>query len=458
MSRIGDFFRSAFGPPPAVRSSTPLALDDWINYFSFGGLSYPIMPQQSLGNRQAEPGGDFRGLIEGAYKQNGIVFACMLARQQLFAEARFQFQALQNGRPGELFGTPALDLLDTPWPGGTTADLLTRAIQDADLAGNFYVTRVGTPPRLARLRPDWVTIVLGSRSEPDDPAGALDMEVAGYLYQPGGPESGKRPITLLREEVAHFAPVPDPQAFYRGMSWLTPVIREIMSDGAATEHKLAFFENGATPNTVVSLDPAIDQEAFQKWTEAFDSQIAEPYRTLYLGGGADVKVVGSDLRQVDFKAVQGATETRIAAAAGVPPVIVGLSEGLQAATYSNYSQARRRFADGTMRPLWRNMAGSLQVVVPPPRAGARLWYDDRDVAFLQDDMKDRAEVQSTQATAMKSLVDAGFEPDSVVAAIGADDMGKLVHSGLTSVQLLPPGVAESNGNGSSPEPSAVPSE
>jgi phage portal protein BeeE len=53
---------------------------------------------------------------------------------------------------------------------------------------------------------------------------------------------------------------------------------------------------------------------------------------------------------------QGAGETRIAAAAGVPPVIVGLSEGLQAATYSNYSQARRRFADGTMRPLWRNAA------------------------------------------------------------------------------------------------------
>jgi hypothetical protein len=63
------------------------------------------------------------------------------------------------------------------------------------------------------------------------------------------------------------------------------------------------------------------------------------------------------MKQIDFKVTQGHGETRIAAAAGVPPIIVGLSEGLEAATYSNYGQARRRFADVTMRPLWRERGG-----------------------------------------------------------------------------------------------------
>jgi phage portal protein BeeE len=121
----------------------------------------------------------------------------------------------------------------------------------------------------------------------------------------------------------------------------------------------------------------------------------DKFKTMYLAGGTKMEVVGSNLQQIDFKAVQGAGETRIAAAAGVPPVIVGLSEGLQAATYSNYGQARRRFADNTMRPLWRNFAGSLETIVPPP-PGSRLWYDDRDIQALAEDKKDLAEVRSSR--------------------------------------------------------------
>jgi hypothetical protein len=163
---------------------------------------------------------------------------------------------------------------------------------------------------------------------------------------------------------------------------------------------------------------------------------------MYLGGGATPKVVGADMKQIDFKVVQGAGETRIAAAAGVPPVIVGLSEGLQAATYSNYGQARRRFADGTMRPLWRNLCGSLASIVAVP-ADAELWYDDRDIAFLREDEKDAAESQQTQASSIKTLVDAGYDADSVIDAVTAGDLGRLKgkHTGLYSVQLQPAGRA-----------------
>jgi hypothetical protein len=61
-------------------------------------------------------------------------------------------------------------------------------------------------------------------------------------------------------------------------------------------------------------------------------------------------------------------------------------------------------------------AGSLANIVDVP-AGAELWYDDRDISFLQEDMKDEAEIQQTQANAIRSLIDAGYEPDSVVDAV-----------------------------------------
>jgi hypothetical protein len=69
----------------------------------------------------------------------------------------------------------------------------------------------------------------------------------------------------------------------------------------------------------------------------------------------------------------------------------------------------------------------------------RLWYDDRDVSFLQEDVLDAAEIRGKDAQTMRTLVDGGFNPDSVIEAVTTGDMGLLTHSGTLSVQLQPPG-------------------
>ena len=43
------------------------------------------------------------------------------------------------------------------------------------------------------------------------------------------------------------------------------------------------------------------------------------------------------------------------------------------------------------------------------------------------------------AQTMRTLVDGGFDPASVVAAVTTGDMNKLIHTGKTSVQLQAPG-------------------
>jgi hypothetical protein len=405
--------------------------------FSYNGTQYtlPTATQEEIDG--------FTGYARQAYKANGVVFACMAVRMRLFRQARFVWQRLNNGVGGDNFYSSAVDLLETPWPGATTADLLGRMIQYADLAGNAFVIR--NNGRLVVLRPDWVTIVAGSPNDIDGDEPIIwdpDAEVLQYLYTPGGPASGEEPIAFDPSVVAHFAPIPDPEARFRGMSWLTPIAREVMADKAALDHKLMFFENGATPQMVVKLDVP-DLEKFKRWIDHFETEhdgAANAYKTLYLGAGADATVVGADLRQLDFKIVQGAGETRIAAAAGVPPVIVGLSEGLQAATYSNYGQARRAFADVTMRDLWQDVCGSLQPIIDAPPTGgpARLWYDDC-IPFLQDDELDRANIFAVDATAFNTLVTGGVTPESAAAAVAAKDITLVEHTGLYSVQLQPPG-------------------
>ncbi len=407
------------------------------------GQAWPLGLNMTMPNSKAEePDGSFESLVRFAYLNNGIVFACMEARRRLFAQGRFQFQRVRAGTPGDLFGTGALDILEHPEAGKTTGDLLGRMLQDADLAGNSYTTiRNGS---IKRLRPDWVTIVLGSDRDPSVVAGDIDAEVLGYIFHPGGRHMGRDPVALLPEEVAHFAPTQDPLASYRGMSWLTPIIREIMGDSAANTHKLKFFENAATPNMVVTLGDGIKtSDTFQQWVDTFEKAHRghlNAYKTLYLAAGATANPVGANFHEMEFKVTQGAGETRIAAAAGVPPIIVGLSEGLAAATYSNYGQARRAFSDGTMWDLWANVAGSLESLVRPP-SGSRLWVDTRHVPFLLEDKKDAAEVQQMRANSIRVLLDAGFESDAVIDAVTSGDLDRLTgkHTGLFSVQLQAPG-------------------
>lgn len=384
---------------------------------------------------------DFEGYVEGAYKANGVVFACILTRLLLFTEARFQWRRYENGRPTDLFGNPDLGLIEDPWPGGTTGEVLAHLEQDASLAGNAYIARVGPPdaPRLRRLRPDWVSIVTGSPS--DDPFD-IEAQVIGYIYKPLRGE--KRTETFLTpDRVMHYSPIPDPDAQWRGMSWLTPVVNEIMADSAATKHKLKFFENGASLGLILSYDPKLTPDQFNsavaKFTEAHEG-IDKAYKTLHVGGGVDPKVYGADLKQLDFKVTQGAGETRIAMAAGTHPVMVGMSEGLAGASLNagNFAAARRRFVDMTIRPLWRITAASMQRILTRP-AGAHLWYDDRDIPALRQDAQEEADIRKTEAETIAHLVNQGYTHASVIAAVNAGDWNLLVDSGYRSVQLYAPG-------------------
>lgn len=430
------------------REPERLSIDDYgqmVSMFLQSGLGYqaPSLVQTLAGAATERPADNFQGLASQAYASNGAVFSCMMVRQLVFSSIRFQFRRYLNGKPSETFGDQTLSILERPWPGGTTQDLLSRMIQDADLAGNSYWARQGD--ELVRLRPDWVQIIGTPRSmntRTGGRPGQVGWVKAGYLYTEGGPASNNEGVPFTVDEVVHFAPIDDPLAVFTGMSWLTPILRDIQNDHAMSRHQRKYFDNGATPNLVVKHPLGAERDAIRQWAEALESKhggFDNAYKTLHLYPGADATIVGANLKDLDFGNVRDGGEARIAMAAGVPPVIAGMSKGLDSATYSNYGQARRRFADATIHPLWQNVAGSFDLLVPAPDSGSHLWYDATDVPFLREDEADAANIAAVRAATVNTYVSSGFTPESAVKAVDSGDINLLVHSGLVSVQLLPPG-------------------
>lgn len=418
-------------------SRSSLSLED-LSFF-YNSHQYPLGLQTSWGaTDREEPAAGFDQYAMRLLKANPVVFAAATARIAVFSQARLVWKRRRSGRVVDTFTDQRLAMFQQPWPGGTTSDLLGRMELHNTVAGNAFVRSDGS--RLHLMRPDWVHIVLGSELETDDPQFGEDATVAGYWYQPGGRGTGRM---YMPDEVAHFAPSPDPQATYRGMSWMTPIVREVQGDSAATVHKLKFFENAATPNLLVKFDMSLTREkveAFKELMEEDHRGASNAYKTLFLGGGADATVIGKDLQETDFSATVGKGETRIAMAAGVHPVVLGASEGLQGSSLNagNYTAAKRSFSDIHLQHLWTNAVSSLAVLAG--RAdGAELWFDKSEIPFLQDDLKDTAEIQQKRAQAIRSLTEAGYEPASVVAAVMNDDYSQLSHTGVFSVQLQAPG-------------------
>jgi hypothetical protein len=421
----GTLQRRTVTEPVQARDGSPVSMswDAWQNLFTFNGNQYLV--------------GRFGGLasqyLVGAC---GPVHTVLDRRASIMGEARPSWQRLERGKPTELFSTPALDALKTPWAGGTFRQLVTICESDVASHGQSYWIR---PDRfLARLDPDWVTIVVEKITRDGQEVGS---RLLGYVVQ----KPSSNGVVYEPGEVAHYRPGPSIHEPFRGESWLASVASDASSDIEMTAYKGHYLKNGAMPSLAVMYEPTLDMAQLEQFVPQFASKFTGSMnagKVMHFLGGRDVKTVGATLDQLAFKAVQGAGESRIAAAAGVPATVAGFSEGMQGSSLNagNYVATRRLFADAKIRPLLGSFFEAFANLVPPPD-GARLFYDDAGVSFFQEDVKDEAEIRQAHATTIRTLVDAGYDPDAVVRAVTTGQFDALVgrHSGLFSVQLQPPG-------------------
>lgn len=400
----------------------------------------PLIWTDMRGGLEEKIGREYVDLVQKAYKGNGIIFALILARAILFSQARFMWREYEDGRPGELHDNENLRLLRRPWPNGTTGELLFAIEQDVSIAGNSYWAKVPAqgdrPERLRRLRPDWLTIHTGSPT--GDPF-HWQAEPIKYTYLPKGDGKQREPEDFFPWQIVHYSPIPDPDRQWLGQSWLTPVIDEIRGDKAATKHKLKYFERGATGGLLVSYDKNIAPDRFEEMKKGFREEyegLDNAYKSYHIGGALDVKSFGADLRQIEFKVTQGAGETRLAAAARVPPALAGFSEGLAGSTLNtgNFSAARRMFVDGFGVWAWSGVAAAFESILEPPGENFELDYDARNIPFMREDAKEEALILKENAQTLETLYRAAYTPESSVEAVKSNDISKLVHTGAQSVQ------------------------
>src|SRR5690606_13535282 len=245
---------------------------DRIPGFNYDNSFYPLggsgvgYPDQESDNSNS-----FQIATNNIYKANSFVFAVMDFRRSVFNQIDFVYKkrnvkAGERPRPGDVFDGPGLKILEEPWPGANTSDLLSRMINDVDLCGNSYVIR-RSRDRLQRLSPDSVTVIFGSKMSTTNPRVMPDAEIIGYVYSPR--ESPEVEEYYLPEEMCHWAPLADPSLQSLGMTWLEPLMKDVDTDQSLQTHVIAYLRNGANPGTVLTFDPSVDEEKARRFLTQF---------------------------------------------------------------------------------------------------------------------------------------------------------------------------------------------
>jgi hypothetical protein len=357
---------------------------------------------------------------QSAHASSAVVFAAMYVRMSLFSQAVLQFQAKDDKH---LFGTTGLAKLEDPWPGGKTPDLLARLEQDTGWTGNAYLWDPPGEDRLVRLRPDWTTIVSELIQVP---GGGSYRQVTGYWVEPPKSAFGQGNGQFYpAEEVIHWAPVPDPVADFRGMSWLTPVYRDVQGDDGMTQYKIKYLNNAASPNLLIRYTQKLQPGTVDTIRERMQARYAganNAFKTLVLDQGADATVIGNSFSQMDFTNVMQAGTERILAASQVPAVLVGL-EPLRGAG-RGYEESMQKFANLWARPQWASVCGALEPLLDMP-TGNRLWFDVSGVAALQDGEMEKGQTALVKSQGLLALRQAGYTRESSVQFINSGDVSVL---------------------------------
>lgn len=338
----------------------------------------------------------FRSLVRDGYQKSSAFFACISALAFSFPEPPLYVYDAEGEEGQAVHGHGLRKLLRKPMPTMGEAEFKATVIVYLALGGNAYLHKLRNKAgQVIQLRPyhaGHITCVPGGENW-----------ISHYLYNPNGTGTvGVILDDLTRIEpndIVHLKwPSVDPAQPWQSQPPILAAAAEVDADVEAIRYIFALLKNDAIPRTVVTVpaERPLDDEEVRRMKEQWRERYGGDNRgeVAILEAGATVTRLGLNLQELAFDALVRIPETRIAAVLRVPPILVGLNSGLDKATYSNYAEARRAFAQDTLIPLWRLFESEIEADLLPefPRdGGISVRHDLSRVASLQEDINGKWE-------------------------------------------------------------------
>lgn len=341
------------------------------------------------------------------YQKSPIVYGCIEELATSAAEPRMQ---QRNGRTWNNEGV-VVDLLRAPNRFMDGFELWATVIMHLSLAGNAYGLMIrsesGRVLELWLLRPDRVRVI------PDSV-----KYISGYEYDVG---SG-RPVILPEEDVIHWRKRHPLDDFY-GMPPLLAASGATDLDNFMRDFVKAFFMNAGVPGGLLNVEGELAAAARTEIKDGFKTayggprgwhslMIVENHKASFTPMTANLGASGLVVPEL-----RDLTDSEICTVFGVPQSLVGTRISYMNGGYANKRAEEQHFWTGTLAPLYKELAGPLNLKLIPnfPRI-AEVRFDLSDVRALQED------VDKVHARAVQALISGGITIEEFRDATGAGDL------------------------------------
>jgi HK97 family phage portal protein len=356
---------------PFVEEASPLG---WTTgYGQYGGLNVWGYDEDHLDMR-------WSSLVNRIYGLNSAIGMCCLKLATGYPEPPPIVKVNGEVQPDHTLQ----GLLNRPNPLMSHAELMTFSIIYRVVGGNVYLHKV-------RNSLGGVVELWPYHAGQMWPVPSRYNWIEEYEYDAGKGEKKRVPAS----EIIHLKwPLPDLRSPWLGLSPLELIAREVMTDTEATRFVKALLKNDARPSGVVTLPPgaSMSPSKADQLRDKWEKQHGGENRggIVILEQGAGYERVSMNPEELAFDALRRVPEARIAGNLGVPPIVAGLSVGLERSTFANYGEARRQMTEETFVPMWRSDAVELTQALSTEYEGDPVVaYDTGRVAALQENENEK---------------------------------------------------------------------
>lgn len=282
-------------------------------------------------------------------------------------------------------------LLDRPSPSWDCGELLREIEGSLALWGVAYVAVSQNEGVVGEMRPlhaDNVRVVTDR-----------GRQIAGFLHDDG---NGRE--AYLPDEVIWFRRY-NPESWFGGFSSLVPARIGVEMGDEALRYNRRFYLNSAMPTDVVITNNEGTPEEVERLMEEWDSRVYDPllaHRPLVLGGGIDMKRLGSNQDEMEFIGALEWSVEEVSRAFGVPKVFLSEYED---ATLSNIQVMEQFLWRNTVIPELKMLENGFNAVLVP---GFETGGEKLEIRFDLSDIEAVQESQSEKAERLSGLVKHGI--------------------------------------------------
>lgn len=311
------------------------------------------------------------------YMANELVYACIEELSTSAAEPSMMAKVggawVKEDR--------VLTLLNAPNPFMDRFEFWATIIMHRSLAGNAYALKVrsgsGRVVELWLLRPDRVRIVPDSVSY-----------IRRYDYDMGNGQMMPIPVN----DVIHFKNRHPLDDFY-GMPPLMAISGRTDIDNFMRDFVKSYFMNAGVPGGILSVKQALTPSQRDEIRNRFRETVGGPrgwHEMLILDNSEATftpmtQQVGT--RGLVIPELDEIDEARIPMVFGVPQSLIGTRTSYQNGGYANKRAEEQHFWTGTLTPLYKELAGPLNLRLAPDFFGVQeIMFDLSDVEALQEDI------------------------------------------------------------------------